>query len=146
MSTTTTSGLVSRTSASSSTALPTLPTTVNPERSSRLAKPSRSRVSSSATTARSGAGAVPASAVLVSIVNAWSFRVACLRNHLAPRSAGLPSTVPVPDLHATTQHEIEVAVIEMQGIVVQLRTEQDAAIRTALTGRFEVLRTQMSMT
>jgi hypothetical protein len=52
--------------------------------------------------------------------------------------------VPVPDLHATTQHEIEVAVIEMQGIVVQLRTEQDAAIRTALTGRFEVLRTNVN--
>ena len=43
-----------------------------PERSSRLAKPSRSRVSSSATTARSGAGAVPDSAVLVSVVNALS--------------------------------------------------------------------------
>jgi hypothetical protein len=52
--------------------------------------------------------------------------------------------VPVPDLHATTQHQIEVAVIEMQGIVVQLRTEQDAAIRTALTGRFEVLRTDVN--
>ena len=32
----------------------------------------------------------------------------------------------------------------MQGIVVQLRTEQDAAIRTALTGRFEVLRTNVN--
>jgi hypothetical protein len=52
--------------------------------------------------------------------------------------------VRVPDLHATTQHQIEVAVIEMQGIVVQLRTEQDAAIRTALTGRFEVLRTNVN--
>ena len=72
ISTTTTSGLALRTSASSSTALPTWPTTLNPERSSRLARPSRSRASSSATTARSGAGAVPDSAVLVSVVNALS--------------------------------------------------------------------------
>jgi len=32
----------------------------------------------------------------------------------------------------------------MQGIVVQLRTEQDAVIRTTLTGRFEVLRTKVN--
>ncbi len=91
ISTTTTSGLASRTSASSSTALPTWPTTVNPDRSSRLAKPSRSRVSSSATTARSGAGAVPASAVLVSVLNASSSQVACLRNHLAPPGIRFPA-------------------------------------------------------
>lgn len=52
--------------------------------------------------------------------------------------------VPVPDLDTTAEHEIEVAVIQMQGIVVQLRTEQDAAIRTTLTGRFEVLRTKVN--
>lgn len=52
--------------------------------------------------------------------------------------------VPVPDLDTTAQHAIELAVVEMQGIVVQLRTEQDAAIRTALTGRFEVLRTKVN--
>jgi hypothetical protein len=49
--------------------------------------------------------------------------------------------VPVPDLDAKAQREIEVAMVEMQNIVVQLRTEQDAAIRTTITGRFEVLRT-----
>ncbi|MGE2817952.1 Eco57I restriction-modification methylase domain-containing protein [Mycobacterium heidelbergense] len=52
--------------------------------------------------------------------------------------------VPVPNLDTTSQHAIEVAVNEMQGIVVQLRTEQDAVIRTALTGRFEVLRTNVN--
>jgi hypothetical protein len=52
--------------------------------------------------------------------------------------------VPMPALGTTAQHEIEVAVLEMQGIVVQLRTEQDAAIRTTLTGRFEALRTTVN--
>ena len=52
--------------------------------------------------------------------------------------------VPVPALDTAAQQEIEVAVSEMQRIVVQLRTEQDAAIRTTLTGRFEVLRTKVN--
>lgn len=54
--------------------------------------------------------------------------------------------VPVPRLDQTAQDEIEAAVIEMQKIVVRLRSEQDAAIRTALTGRFEVLRTTANTT
>ncbi|ALX04164.1 hypothetical protein AERYTH_05345 [Aeromicrobium erythreum] len=52
--------------------------------------------------------------------------------------------VPVPDLDTTEQQEIETAVTEMQDIVVQRRTEQDAAILTTLTGRFEVLRTKVN--
>jgi len=54
------------------------------------------------------------------------------------------SVVPMPELSAAEQQEIEVAVNEMQGIVVQLRSEQDAAIHTALTGRFQVLRTKVN--
>lgn len=54
--------------------------------------------------------------------------------------------VPVPALDTTAQQEIEVAVTEVQRIVVRLRTEQDAAIRTTLTGRFEVLRTKVNDT
>ncbi|MFT4289496.1 Eco57I restriction-modification methylase domain-containing protein [Nocardioides sp.] len=50
------------------------------------------------------------------------------------------AAVPVPDLDAAAQSEIEAAVTEMQNIVVQLRTEQDAAIHTTLTGRVQVLR------
>lgn len=50
--------------------------------------------------------------------------------------------VPVPSLDREAQDAIEATVIEMQNIVVQLRTEHDAAIRTALTGRIEVLRTR----
>ena len=49
-----TSGLVEWTRASSSTPSPAWPTTSNPERSSRLARPSRSRTSSSASTTRAG--------------------------------------------------------------------------------------------
>ncbi|PZS05664.1 MAG: hypothetical protein DLM56_02485 [Pseudonocardiales bacterium] len=52
--------------------------------------------------------------------------------------------IPVPDLDAHGQREIETAVTEMQNIVVQLRTKQDAAIRTTLTGRFQVLRTKVN--
>jgi hypothetical protein len=52
--------------------------------------------------------------------------------------------VPVPDLDIASQRAIEPTVVEMQDIVVQLGTEQDAAIRTALTGRFEVLRTKVN--
>ena len=47
----------------------------------------------------------------------------------------------MPDLDTKAQDDIEVAVVEMQNIVVRLRTETDASIRTALAGRFEVLRT-----
>ena len=46
------SGRAERTWASSSTPLPAWPTTSNPERSSKLARPSRSRTSSSASTTR----------------------------------------------------------------------------------------------
>jgi hypothetical protein len=59
-----------------------------PERSSRLAKPSRSRVSSSATTARSGAGAVPDSAVLFPSSTPRPPGFACLRKHIALRATG----------------------------------------------------------
>lgn len=52
--------------------------------------------------------------------------------------------VPIPDLDRSAQHKIEVAVTEMQGIVVRSRSEQDASIRTTLTGRFEVLRTKVN--
>lgn len=52
--------------------------------------------------------------------------------------------VPLPHLDATALSAIELDVIEMQGIVLHLRNEQDAAIRTALTGRFEVLRTKVN--
>jgi hypothetical protein len=52
MSATTNSGAFSRTSASSCAPSAACPTTSNPERSSRLAKPSRSNKSSSATTTR----------------------------------------------------------------------------------------------
>ncbi|OBK89027.1 hypothetical protein A5649_01245 [Mycolicibacter heraklionensis] len=52
--------------------------------------------------------------------------------------------VPIPDLDETSQREIEVAVTEIQDIVVRLRFEQDASIRTTLSGRFEVLRTKVN--
>lgn len=52
--------------------------------------------------------------------------------------------VPIPDLDETAQHEIDVAVTEMQSIVVRLRSEQDASIRATLTGRFEVLRAKVN--
>src|ERR1700679_3931824 len=52
MSTMTSSGRSSRTNATSCGASPAWPTTSNPERSSRLARPSRRRTSSSATTTR----------------------------------------------------------------------------------------------
>ena len=52
--------------------------------------------------------------------------------------------VPMPDLDTKARNDIEVAVVEMQDIVVRLRTETDAAIRTALAGRFEVLRTMVN--
>lgn len=52
--------------------------------------------------------------------------------------------VPVPDLTDAAQYEIDAAVTEMQSIVVQRRTQQDAAILTSLTGRFQVLRTRVN--
>lgn len=50
--------------------------------------------------------------------------------------------IPVPLLDKAAQQEIEAAVTEMQGIVVQRRKQQDATILTSLTGRFQVLRTK----
>lgn len=53
--------------------------------------------------------------------------------------------VPIPPLDSEAQMAIEATAVEMQDIVVQFRTEQDAAIRTALNGRFEVLRAKANM-
>lgn len=52
--------------------------------------------------------------------------------------------VPIPRLDVGEQQKIEAAVREMQGIVARLRTEQDAAIRATLAGRFEVLRARVN--
>lgn len=50
--------------------------------------------------------------------------------------------VPAPALNDQAQQAIEAATVEMQEIVVRLRDETDGAIRTTLTGRFQVLRTK----
>lgn len=52
--------------------------------------------------------------------------------------------VPVPKLDHEAQQEIEIAVTEMHSLVARRRTEQDAAILTTLTGRFEVLRSKVN--
>lgn len=52
--------------------------------------------------------------------------------------------VPMPNLDAIAQQEIELSTSEMQDIVVQLRTEQDATIRTTFAGRLQVLRTKIN--
>src|SRR6478609_8711519 len=68
MSATTNSGVFSRTSASSCAPSGACPTTSNPERSSRLAKPSRSNKSSSATTTRTAITTIcPARIVVPSV-------------------------------------------------------------------------------
>lgn len=52
--------------------------------------------------------------------------------------------VPIPKLDTDAQNDIEQAVVEMQGVVVRLRTEQDAEIRITLKGRFQVLRASVN--
>jgi Eco57I restriction-modification methylase len=54
------------------------------------------------------------------------------------------AAAPVPDLDTAAQQDIEATVAEMQNIAVQLGVEQEATIRTTLTGRFQVLRTKVN--
>ena len=64
-------------------------------------------------------------------------------SYVVHRKAFMKS-VPMPNLDSNAQQEIETSASEMQNILVQLRTEHDAAIRTTLAGRFEVLRTNVN--
>ncbi|GAA4416983.1 Eco57I restriction-modification methylase domain-containing protein [Georgenia halophila] len=68
---------------------------------------------------------------------------AYLGAYIVHRKAFMAS-VPIPTLDDAQQQAIEEDVEEVQSIVVRLRTETDAALRTTLLGRMEVLQAQVN--
>src|SRR5580658_2993307 len=84
------SGRAERTWVSSSTPLPAWPTTSNPERSSKLARPSRSRTSSSARTTRGSLRSADDSAISGGVATPP------IIDHRYRSAAGLPSRTRMP--------------------------------------------------